>query len=363
MRNNKAVLLLNLGSPKSTQVSDVRAYLKEFLSDPRVIDGPKWIRAFVVNCCILPFRPKKSAKAYASIWQNEGSPLVLMSYAQQVKLQKKLPIPVELAMRYQTPSVAEAITRLHEQGINELLIVPLYPHYAMSSYETVVVEVMECIDRIAPMIETTLVQPFYQDVDYIEALVASAKPYIESNDFDQLLFSFHGIPQRHLEKTDPSHAHCFKTPNCCHTCHPAHATCYKHQCLQTVKAFVKKAGLKDDRYQISFQSRLGRDPWLEPYTDKVLAKLPKEGVKKLLVICPAFISDCLETLEEIQKEGKAIFMEHGGEAFTQIPCLNDQDVFINFLQGRVKAWLENPEVKSLKEDNGKDLVKAHANQC
>lgn len=336
--STQGVILLNLGSPDSTEVSDVRRYLREFLMDGRVLDTPFAIRWFIVNCLILPTRPKESAAAYASIWRDEGSPLILISQGQQRQLAKRLEIPVELGMRYGSPSTPDAITKLIEQGVDDLFIIPMYPHYAMSSYETAVVHTMDAIRAQAPDIKTTLLQPFYQDPDYIEALVESARPSIESGDFDKLVFSFHGIPQRHLVKGDPSHNHCLTTHDCCNTCHPAHGTCYRHQCAMTVEKFVAAAGLNKDQYMITFQSRLGRDPWLQPYTDKTLEKLGEEGHERVKVMCPAFTADCLETLEEIAEEGRDSFLEAGGKDFEQIPCLNEHPKFIDFLESKVNAW-------------------------
>lgn len=334
---DKAVLLLNLGSPASTSVADVRAYLKEFLLDERVIDAPAPIRNFVVRGLILPRRPRESAEAYTKIWTDEGSPLVVTSQHQQALLSREVDLPVYLAMRYGEPSIPGVIRQIAADGVTKLFVMPLYPQYAMSSYETVVVRVMEALREVAPSIEPTLLQPFYQDADYITALVERARPWLEE-DFDHLLFSFHGIPERHLRKSDPSHAHCLTARNCCETCHPAHATCYRHQCFAAVKAFTHKAGLAPEKFSVSFQSRLGRDPWLKPYTDFVLEALPKKGVKKLLVMCPAFFSDCLETLEEISMSGKASFIQAGGERFAQIPCLNDHPVAIQWLANRVRNW-------------------------
>ncbi|MGJ8652109.1 MAG: ferrochelatase [Opitutaceae bacterium] len=336
--SKQGVILLNLGSPDSTKVSDVRRYLRQFLMDERVIDAPFAIRWFLVNCLILPKRPKQSAAAYASIWRDEGSPLVLISEGQQQRLAERVDVPVELGMRYGSPSTPDAIAKLVEQGVDDLFIVPMYPHYAMSSYETAVVHTMDAIRAQAPKMKTTLLQPFYQDPGYIEALVESARPSIEKGDFDKIVFSFHGIPQRHLVKGDPSHNHCLTTHDCCNTCHPAHNTCYRHQCAMTLEKFVKAAGLSKDQYMITFQSRLGRDPWLHPYTDKVLEALPKEGVKRVKVICASFTADCLETLEEIAEEGRDIFLEAGGEAYEQIPCMNEHPKFIDFLESKVHAW-------------------------
>ncbi len=338
--SKQGVILLNLGSPDSTEVSDVRRYLREFLMDGRVLDAPFPIRWFIVNCLILPTRPRESAEAYAEVWLDEGSPLIVTSRKQQSALAAKLDIPVELGMRYGNPSTPDALKRLLDQGVDDLFIIPMYPHYAMSSYETAVVACMEAVREQKPDLKTTLLPPFYQDPGYIEALLERARPSIESGDFDKLVFSFHGIPQRHLVKGDPSHDHCLTTPDCCNTCHPAHGTCYRHQCAMTVEKFVAAAGLPKDKYMLTFQSRLGRDPWLQPYTDKSLEQLAKDGHKRVKVMCPAFTADCLETLEEIAMQGRDSFLEAGGEDFEQIPCLNESPAFIDFLAGKVQAWRE-----------------------
>lgn len=336
--SKKGVILLNLGSPDSTEVSDVRRYLREFLMDGRVLDAPFAIRWFLVNCLILPTRPRESAEAYESIWTEEGSPLVLISQSQRKALSERIDVPVTLGMRYGNPSTESALKELVDQGVDDLFIVPMYPHYAMSSYETAVVHTMDALRKLKPEMKTTLLQPFYQHPDYINALVERARPSIESGEFDKLVFSFHGIPQRHLVKGDPSHSHCLTTHDCCNTCHPAHNTCYRHQCAMTVEKFVKAAGLSKEQYMITFQSRLGRDPWLQPYTDKTLEKLAEEGNKRVKVMCPAFTADCLETLEEIAEQGRDSFLEAGGEDFEQIPCLNEHPAFIDFLESQVKAW-------------------------
>jgi len=333
----KAVLLVNLGSPDSTEVSDVRRYLKQFLSDPRVIDAPALIRWMILNFTILPRRPYATSAVYKKIWKKEGSPLILTSRELQENIAKNIDIPVELAMTYGHPSIPDAIKKLKAQGIEELFLIPLYPHYAMSSYESAVVAVYDAQKEIAPKIKVTTLQPFYKDTKYIEALVESAKPYLDRG-YDHLLFSFHGIPERQLIKTDPSHAHCLKVKDCCNTCSPSHATCYRHQCFETVKAFVEKANIPEGKFSTSFQSRLGRDPWLTPFTDVVLEELPKKDVRNLLVICPAFVSDCLETLEEIAMAGKETFIEAGGKTFDQIPCLNNHPRWIEFLTHKINEW-------------------------
>ncbi len=343
--NKKAVLLLNLGSPDSTAVADVSRYLKEFLLDERVIDAPAPVRNLVVRGFILPFRPKQSAAAYRKVWTDEGSPLLVTSRRQQEGLATEIDMPVYLAMRYGNPSIATEVAAITRAGITDLFVAPLYPHYAMSSYETVVVRVTEELARQAPGVRIRLLQPFYQDEDYIEALFQASREYLQ-DPYDHLLFSFHGIPERHLRKSDPSHAHCLTVPDCCNCPHPAHATCYRHQCLRTAEAFARRAQLDPGRYSVSFQSRLGRDPWLKPYTDHVLEELPGKGVKKLRVMCAAFVADCLETLEEIAMEGKESFLAAGGTDFQQIPCLNDHPAWIAFLRDRVRAWSGEAPVSS-----------------
>ncbi len=338
--SKRGLLLINLGSPDSTAVADVRKYLGEFLMDERVIDTPWLIRWCVVNLAILPSRPKQSAEAYEKIWLPDGSPLVVTSRHVQEELQRRFgdDLVVELAMRYQSPSIASAITNLKEQGVMELLIFPLFPHYAMSSFETAVVRTQEIVASMAPEMKLSIIKPYYDDPDYIEALVASAAPYLQS-DYDHLLFSFHGLPERHLRKSDPTGSHCLTTPNCCDVPCSTHATCYRAQCYATVREFVSKAGLLPDQYSVAFQSRLGRDPWLKPYTDFELTRLAEKGVKKMLVICPAFVSDCLETLEEIAMRGKEIFQESGGEELTLIPCMNEHPRWLDALEKMVKTAL------------------------
>jgi ferrochelatase len=317
---SKGVLLVNLGSPDSPSVSDVRRYLREFLMDERVINTPWLLRAFIVDM-ILINRPKHSAEAYRKIWTPEGSPLIVTSRHVQAELQKRVNAPVELAMRYQNPSIPSAIRKLRERGVDELFLIPLFPHYAMSSYESVVERVKEIAAKLAPQMRIVVQPPYFDSPDYITALVASAEDYLRQG-YDHLLFSFHGLPERQIRKTDPTGGHCLVKENCCEVASPAHAMCYRAQCFKTVAAFAAKAGIPAGKFSVSFQSRLGRDPWLKPCTDFELAALPGRGVEKLLVICPAFVSDCLETLEEIGIRGRETFLSAGGKEFAQIPCLN-----------------------------------------
>jgi ferrochelatase len=336
------VLLVNLGSPDSPSVGDVRRYLREFLMDGRVLDAPWPIRFGVVHFAILPFRPKQSAEAYHKIWTPGGSPLIVTSRRVQAELQKRVPAPVELAMRYQNPSVESALRSLAAASVDRLLVIPLFPHYAMSSYESAVERVKEVAGRLAPRMSLTIHPPYFDDPDYIAALVASADAWLR-RDFDHLLFSFHGIPERHLKKSDPTRGHCLTVKDCCCVPSPAHATCYRAQCFKTVQAFVKRAGLPEGKYSVAFQSRLGRDPWLTPYTDQEIVRLAAAGVKKLLVLCPAFVSDCLETLEEIGLRGRETFLQAGGGDLTLIPCLNVHPQWLETLAGWIQQFLEASE--------------------
>ncbi len=330
------VVLANLGSPDSTAVRDVRKYLNEFLMDERVIDLPFIRRALLVRGIIVPFRAAKSAAAYRTIWWDEGSPLVEISRQLQKAVQQQLDMPVELAMRYGNPSPKVSYDKLlaSNPDIDEVIIFPLYPHYAMSSFETAVEYMKEVHKKYKYTFRLKIIEPFYDNPLYINALAESMKPYLEQ-EYDQILFSYHGIPGRHLKKSDPTKSHCLQIENCCNIASPAHATCYRYQVFTTTALVTEKLGLPKDKFSISFQSRLGKG-WLEPFTDIRLEQLPKEGVKKLLILCPAFVSDCLETLEEIAERGKETFMEAGGESYTMIPCMNVQPLWVKAVGELIK---------------------------
>ncbi|MCC7525569.1 MAG: ferrochelatase, partial [Chitinophagaceae bacterium] len=295
----QGVLLMNLGSPDSTEVKDVRRYLMEFLMDGRVIDYAYPWRLLLVGGIIVPFRAAKSAAAYRSVWTDEGSPLIVISRQLQEAVQQLLDMPVELAMRYGNPTVAAAYDNLmkRQPGIEEVIAVPLYPHFAMSSYETAVEHAKRVHEKGRYPFSLSFIKPFYNEPNYLQALEESITPFLHQ-EFDHLLFSYHGVPKRHLIKSDITGNHCLRSGDCCQTASPAHTVCYRHQCLETTRLLIEKLNIPESKYSVSFQSRLGSG-WLEPFTDTRLAALPGEGKKKILVICPAFVSDCLETLEEI----------------------------------------------------------------
>jgi len=318
----RAVLLANLGSPDNAQTPAVRNYLNQFLMDPYVIQLPWIFRRLLVSLFVLPARPKASAKAYQSVWLAEGSPLLVLSEKLKLALQAQLSIPVALAMRYGNPSIESELLTLSEQNINEVLFIPLYPHFADSTVTTSIEEAKRVIKKHKLAITLSIVPPFYTNNDYIQSLVNSAQPYL-AQDYDHIVFSYHGLPESHIRKLDESANHCLQQSNCCQQAHECHARCYRHQVLETTQHFVDKADLSPQQYSIAFQSRLGRAKWLGPNTEDRLRELANKGAKKILVICPAFVTDCLETLEEIAIRGQEVFTEAGGESLTLIPCLND----------------------------------------
>lgn len=340
----KGVLLVNLGSPESPTPKDVKPYLDEFLMDKYVIDVPFLLRALLVRGIILRKRPEKSAEAYKKIWWDEGSPLIVLSKRLQAKIQKQVSVPVELAMRYGNPSIESGLQKLSDQGITEVLLFPLYPQYAMASTQTILVLAEKLRKEKFPHMNFTIIPAFYNQKDYIRDLSNSIKKHLEGFDYDHLLFSYHGIPERHIRKTDITKSHCKIDGSCCNTPSPAHQFCYRHQCFETTKQVVEFLGIEEGKYSQTFQSRLAGDKWLEPYTDIEINKMPEKGIKKLAVVTPAFVSDCLETLEEIAMEANHQFKEHGGEEFLAIPCLNDDDDWAKTLSRWVDQWaLQNQE--------------------
>ncbi len=334
----KGVLLVNLGSPKSTDPKDVKVYLDEFLMDERVIDVPYILRALLVKGIILNTRPKKSAEAYSKIWWDEGSPLIVLSKRLQEKIDSLTSVPISLAMRYGEPSIMNGMKELYEKGVREMLLFPLYPQYAMATTETIIVLAEELQKEHFPDMKITVVPPFYNHPDYINVLSRSIAEKIDDLDYEHLLFSYHGVPERHIRKSDITKSHCKMDGSCCVTPSPAHQYCYKHHCLETTRLVAEKLQLKEGTYSTSFQSRLGFDPWLKPYTDRTIEKLGLSGIKKMAIVTPAFVSDCLETLEEIEMEGGEIFEEVGGEEYTFIPCINDRPDWVKTLSRWIDEW-------------------------
>lgn len=321
--NPTGLLLTNLGSPESTEVKDVQKYLDEFLMDKRVIDFPYLFRYLLMHCYVVPRRAPESAKAYQKVWLPEGSPLIVFAEKLKQKVQQKAAFPVALSMRYGNPSTENAFRELlaREPDLKEVLVLPLYPQYTMSSYDTAVEEVKRVYHQGKYPFKLRFLNPFFNRPEYIAALAAQIKPFLVQG-YDKLLFSYHGLPERHMRKDDARIAAGkadFQLPS----------INYQKQAFETSRLVAEHLGIPQEKYETSFQSRLtsaGKE-WLKPYTAVRLEELPKEGVRKLLVVCPAFINDCLETIEEIGMQGKESFEAAGGENLTLIPCINDQDQF------------------------------------
>ena len=328
---------MNLGSPDSTEVYKVRKYLNEFLTDKRVIDS--WpVRNLLVRTVIVPIRAPKSAAAYRTVWTEKGSPLVQITRELTERLQEQVTKPVAMAMRYGNPTMEEAYESLLKKmpGLQEVIAIPLYPHYAMSSFETAVEHAKEVYRKKKYGFSLKFSSPFFKEPNYIHAMAENMRPYL-LREFDHLLFSFHGIPERHILHSDTTQRHCLQSADCCSVASPAHSTCYRHQCLETMRLIAVELGLPKDKFSFSFQSRLLKAPWLKPYTDFRLLEMPAEGIKKLLVVCPAFVSDCLETLEEIEIRGKESFLAAGGSEYDMIPCLNTHPLWVQTLAGWINT--------------------------
>lgn len=334
----KGILLVNLGSPDSPEPQDVKKYLGEFLMDERVIDVPLWARTLLVKGIILNTRPKASAAAYKKIWWKEGSPLIVLSERLQDKVQQKSEIPVGLAMRYGNMSIHKGLQDLVNKGVEEVLLIPLYPQFAMATTETIVVLADEIQKEYFPNLKIESLPAFYNDPEYIEVLSQSIKRHLNGMSYDHLLFSYHGVPERHIRKSDITKSHCKIDGSCCITDSKAHQFCYRHQCYEVTRLVGENLKLAEGTFSTSFQSRLGFDPWLQPYTDRTIERLGKKGIKNMAIVTPAFVSDCLETLEEIAMEGQEIFHEMGGKEFTTIPCLNDDDSWVTLLAKWIKNW-------------------------
>ena len=327
-----ALLLVNLGSPASTKVEDVRSYLNQFLMDPYVVDLPWPLRRLLVSLILIK-RPAQSAHAYSSIWWPEGSPLIVLSRELQDAIAPHWPHgPVELAMRYGQPSIESALRKLAAQGVKRVTLAPLYPQFADSTTTTAIEEARRVIREQGLKLEVSVLPPFFAEADYLDALVASAKPYLDQG-FDHLLLSFHGLPERHIRKLvkdiDPQHD--LRAPDSSGVSDEVLAVCYRSQCQRTAEAFAERAGLQPGQWSVSFQSRLGKDKWIEPYTETRLDELAKQGVKKLLVMCPAFVADCIETLEEIGQRGSEQFQEAGGQELVLVPCMNSHPQWVSAL--------------------------------
>ena len=336
LQKNVGVLLINLGSPKELSKKSVRQYLRVFLSDDNVVDLPKFFQQFILRLFILPFRPKNTLEAYEKIWTKEGSPLIISTESIANKLTEKTGWNVEYAMRYEEPSIEKALHKFKKNEINKIYVISLYPHNAMATTVTTELETRNVAMNVSNDFELIFTKPFFDNEEYINAMVNSIRPYVENKSYDKIIFSYHGIPKRQAKKTDETGEHCFSTSNCCEIENDGSKDCYRSHTRIASDLTAKKLGLKDDQWEIAYQSRIGPG-WLTPFTDKRLAKLPEEGKDNIAILCPSFISDCLETLEEIDIRGRETFLKAGGKNMTYIPCLNDSEDTINLLENLVRA--------------------------
>ncbi len=311
-RQKIGVLICNLGTPESYQTKDVRKFLRQFLSDGRVIEIPKIIWWFILNGIILTLRPSKSAKLYKSVWTKEGSPLLVFSkkLIEKLKLVTNDDCEVELAMRYGNPNMEEALLSLKNKNCRKLIVLPMFPQYSGTTTGSIFDEVTRILSKWRWVPSLNFINSYHDNDYYINALADSISTYLQKNTPQKIIFTYHGIPKRNFDLGDP----------------------YQCYCQKTTRLVAEKLNLKEDEYMTTFQSRFGPAEWLKPYTSDTMEELPKKGIKNILVVAPAFSVDCLETIEEIDEENKEIFLNSGGQNFTYVPCLNDSDGHVNFLK-------------------------------
>jgi len=327
MKPETGLLLINLGTPESPAPSDVRPYLREFLMDPRVIDVPTWRRWLVLNAFILPFRPKASGEAYSKIWTERGSPLLFHGLDLRDKVRQRLGegVRVELAMRYGNPSIRSVLRKFRERGISRIVVFPLYPQYSSAANGSSIEKVFEEAGKLWNVPDLQFVPPFYDHPGFIDACVEAARPVIERVRPQRIFFSFHGLPERHIKKSDDSGKHCLAGSDCCSRIVEANRHCYRAQCYATARSLADRLGVPEEERIVCFQSRLGRTPWIRPYTDEILIETAKAGCRRAVIFSPAFVADCLETLEELGIRAVESFKEHGGEQMEAVPCVNSDD--------------------------------------
>lgn len=337
----KGLLLLQLGTPDEPTTSACRRYLREFLSDARVVDINPFLRWLLVNAVIVPFRSPKSAHAYQQIWTDRGSPLRFHSEDLRSELAKNFgkDVPVFLGMRYGNPSIDEAIKAIGDSSITDLYVVPLYPQYASSSTGTALADLFSKLSKVNNIPSVQVIGPFYNEEFFIKAWVDRIQSF-SPNQYDHILLSYHSLPERHLKASDPSKKHCLVQQNCCAVSVPENRFCYRHHATVTTEKIVSALGISKEKTSMSFQSRLGRTPWLKPYTDHVLDELALRGVKKLLVVSPSFVSDCLETLEELQIRGREQFIAAGGSDLKLVTSLNTEKSWVDGLSSFLQKKLE-----------------------
>jgi ferrochelatase len=338
------VLLINLGTPDSPSTRDVRRYLRQFLSDPRVLDSNAIVRTLLLNLVILPTRPARSAAAYRKVWMENGSPLLVHGRALQEAVAEALgdDFVVELAMRYGNPSIASGVARLRAAEVGELLLYPHFPPYSAAATASALAEALDQLGASWDVGPVSTVGAFYDDPGFIDAMAQIAEPRLAAFGADHVLFSYHGLPERQIRKSAPKSAGCLDREGCCDAPDAAAGGCYRAQCFATSRALRARLQLDEQSCSISFQSRLGRTPWIRPFTDHELDELPKRGVKRLAVFCPSFVADCLETIEEIGIRAREQWNEAGGEELLLIPCPNVHPTWVEAVARRVRERASRP---------------------
>ena len=330
-KDRVGLLLVNLGTPESPKAGDVRRYLREFLSDPRVIDIgaiPRWL---LLNLFILPFRPQASGRAYEKIWTERGSPLLFhgQDLVQRVQERCGEGVVVELAMRYGNPSIEDALSRFRRNPVDRIVVFPLYPQYSSAATGSSIEKVFAEASRSWNVPFLQVVPPFYDHKAFIDACVGVARPVFNEAPWERVVFSFHGLPERHCLKSDDTGTHCLKSAGCCDRIVEANRNCYRAQCYATARAIAGELGIPEERRIVCFQSRLGRSPWIRPYTDEVVVELARSGVKRALILSSAFVADCLETIEELGIRAADSFKAHGGETLRLVPSLNADEGWVD----------------------------------
>ena len=339
------VLLINVGTPDSPATRDVRRYLREFLSDPRVLDIHPLKRWLLLRLILLPFRSARSAEAYARIWGGGRSPLLAIGESFASALQRRLGdgYDVVLSMRYGNPSIASGLRSLRSRGTNRIVVFPLYPQVASSTTGTSLQEVFRNLGRLWTVPSLSAVPPFYDHTGFVRAFAEVGRPVLQDLRPDHVLFSFHGLPQRHILKSDETGAHCLRSEDCCSGIGSANRNCYRAQCFATARLIASESGVPPARWSVSFQSRLGRDPWTRPYTDETIRALAARGTGRLAVYCPAFVADCLETIEEIGREAREDFLAAGGHDLWLVPSLNVHPVWVDAAVEMVRRTAAPPD--------------------
>jgi len=361
--SDAGLLLVNLGTPASPRPADVRRYLREFLMDPRVFDLPTWRRWLLVHLLILPFRPRASGHAYAQIWTSEGSPLLTHTRALAAKVAARLgpDLHVEVAMRYGQPSIASALDRLRKRGVDRVVVFSLYPQYSSAATGSVIEKVALEAGRCWNTPYLHVIPPFYDHPGFIHACAEAARPVLEESAPDKVFLSFHGLPERHVTRSDATGAHCLRRDDCCARIVEANRHCYRAQCFATARLLGDALGVPESRRIVCFQSRLGRTPWIRPHTDELLVAEARAGARSAVVLCPAFVADCLETLEEIGIRGRRAWIESGGERLALAPAVNASDAWADAIVTIAREntrWLDVPTPALTREIAS--TVQAHA---